>query len=125
MRTGHLQRKNARPLHRGSLPRKSHLKALAECARVLRERYPVERVILFGSAARGTAKRDSDLDLLVVTTRRIAWQEKHELMDDLFRLQDRIGILVSPMVVSRKDWDEGLYTVLPIHGEVSRDGIHA
>ena len=39
---------------------------LAEIARRISERFQPEKIILFGSYARGTAGKDSDADLLVV-----------------------------------------------------------
>jgi predicted nucleotidyltransferase len=43
------------------------LKAIADC---LRERYGAQRVILFGSAARGDESEHSDIDLLVIAETR-------------------------------------------------------
>jgi len=37
--------------------------------RKLSDRYAIERMILFGSHARGEARRDSDVDLIVVSPR--------------------------------------------------------
>lgn len=42
-------------------------KRLKSVAERLKERYGAQRVILFGSAARGEATEDSDIDLLVIS----------------------------------------------------------
>jgi len=42
---------------------------LSRCVRAFAEVLPVERVILFGSHARGQNRADSDVDLCVVTSR--------------------------------------------------------
>jgi NAD+ diphosphatase len=42
--------------------------ALAATVEVIRNRWPVERVILFGSKARGDDDSESDIDLLVITS---------------------------------------------------------
>ncbi len=42
---------------------------LRKAARRIRDRYPGARVILFGSAARGTSGTESDVDLCVVIDR--------------------------------------------------------
>ena len=41
--------------------------ALSSFVRRLRRRYRVERIILFGSRARGDALRDSDTDVVIVS----------------------------------------------------------
>ena len=41
---------------------------ILEAIRLLAEHSAVQRVILFGSYARGTAREDSDLDFLVIET---------------------------------------------------------
>ena len=41
------------------------LEQLARCKPTLVARYNVERLALFGSTARGTARADSDIDILV------------------------------------------------------------
>lgn len=47
------------------MDRDTLLKLLAEHKPVLAERFGVRRLALFGSLARGTARPDSDVDLLV------------------------------------------------------------
>jgi predicted nucleotidyltransferase len=97
--------------------------ALEEAVRLLKTRFPVERVILFGSKARGDAGPESDLDLLVLTTRELSWREQDSLVDSLFDIQLAHDVLLSPLAVARQDWENGPYKVLPIHAEVERDGI--
>ncbi len=41
----------------------------ARVAEAIRREFPDARIILFGSRARGTALRDSDVDLIVVSAR--------------------------------------------------------
>ena len=52
--------------------------ALEECLQAFNRVYPVHRVFLFGSHARGTPHRDSDVDLCIVA--------------EGFESQDRAGI---------------------------------
>ena len=46
--------------------------AIAAAVGLLRSRFPVERVMLYGSKARGTDDEESDIDLLVLTSRKLA-----------------------------------------------------
>ena len=43
-----------------------------------------EEIILFGSHARGDARSDSDLDLLVILETDLPYMERSSLIDDLF-----------------------------------------
>lgn len=100
-------------------------RAVEAAAAILRERFPVERVILFGSKARGDDDAESDIDLLVLTKCPLSWQERDEITNTLFDLQLRMGVLLSTMVVATKDWNEGVYQVMPIRDQIERDGVAA
>ncbi len=98
-------------------------RAIAAAAALLREKYPVEDVILFGSKARGEATRDSDIDLLILTRDRLSWPQRDQITNMLFDLQLEMGVLLSVLVVSVEEWNEGLYQVMPIREEIERDGV--
>ena len=79
---------------------------LERFVRELRDRYGdrIERIILFGSVARGEDRKDSDIDVLVITN------------DDSFRMQREIsdvvldilldtGVYVSVKVLSLDEYD--------------------
>ena len=99
--------------------------AIKAAGQVLLTRFPVERVILFGSKARGTDDAESDIDLLVLTSRELTWREREEVVDALYDIQLRYDVLLSPLVVPTAEWEVGLYSVLPLHHEIERDGIAA
>ena len=62
-----------------------------------------ERVILFGSYTEGGATADSDLDLLVVTTRPVSRKERLAWMESLFR---DVPLPVQVITISRQEFDE-------------------
>jgi predicted nucleotidyltransferase len=97
--------------------------AVEAAARLLRARFPVGRVVLFGSRARGRGDADSDLDLLVLTERALDWREREALVDALFQIELAYDVVLSPLVVARDAWEWGSYRVLPLHAEIERDGI--
>jgi predicted nucleotidyltransferase len=92
---------------------------------VLLAQFPVERLILFGSKARGTDDVESDIDLLVLTSRELTWQEREAIVGALYDIQLRYDVLLSPLVVPTTEWETGLYSVLPLHREIEREGIAA
>ncbi len=97
--------------------------AVERAARILRQRLPVERVILFGSKARGEDDAESDIDLLILTSRVPGSQDRDAAVDALFDLQLELGVVLSPVVIARDEWEHGLYQVLPLRQEVDRDGV--
>lgn len=97
--------------------------AVARAAGILRERFPVERVILFGSKARGDDQADSDIDLLVLTAKELDWKQHHAMVGILFDLEMELGVMLSPVVIATEEWEHGMSQALPLHDEVDRDGV--
>lgn len=98
--------------------------ALADLrARLFAELDFVEEIILFGSAARGTADAESDIDLLVLTKYAVPYQQRHRITAVLTDINDQYETNFSSLVVDRLEWDEGVMTVLPIKQEIERDGV--
>jgi len=93
-----------------------------EAARVLKSDLPVSRVIVFGSKARGTGGRDSDIDILVLTKCPVTPDLRAAVSEKLADINLRCDTSLSSVVVSEKDWSEGLVRYLLIHSEVERDG---
>jgi predicted nucleotidyltransferase len=63
----------------------------------------VALAFIFGSVARGTAKRDSDVDLLVVGDLSLG-----DIVDALAPAQERIGREINPTVYPRREFQEKL-----------------
>ncbi|WP_243137170.1 nucleotidyltransferase domain-containing protein [Desulfofundulus thermobenzoicus] len=97
--------------------------AIKEVKALLQSRFPVEELMVFGSAARGEAAEESDLDLLVLTSRPMSHSEKHAISDLIFEVNLSRGTNISILVVDRKTWETGLWSLLPIHQEIIRDGV--
>jgi len=100
-------------------------RAVEAASEILRRQFPVERVILFGSKARGDDDPESDIDLLVLTTRPVSAADKERMTDALFDLQIERGVVISKLVVPLDDWEHGLYQALPIRWQIEREGVAA
>lgn len=100
-------------------------RAIEAAVRVLRDQFPVEQVVLYGSKATGTDDAESDIDLLVLTSRELNWRERSRIVDALFDLQLELGVVISPLVISSHEWSQGRFAALPIHDEIERYGIAA
>ena len=103
----------------------SDRRAVEDAAALLRRQFPVAEIVLFGSKARGTDDRESDIDLLIVTSRLLSWRERRSVTEALFDLELKHDVVISTMIVFHGEWVDGPYTVLPIRREIDRDGVAA
>lgn len=72
--------------------------AIVAAAGMLRERFPVNGIYLFGSKATGRDDLESDIDLLVLTSRPLAWRERDGVTDALFDVEMQFDVVISTMV---------------------------
>ena len=96
--------------------------ALQEAATILTQRFPVERVILYGSKARGEADDYSDIDLVLLMASRLNWREEQAIVSTLFDLGMKYDMLFSSLRVPTEEWNGGIFTEFPIYQEILRDG---
>jgi predicted nucleotidyltransferase len=85
--------------------------------------FDIRQYILFGSKARGDASPDSDIDLLIVTGRELEHGERHMISHVLTDINLEYDTLFSFIAVEEKEWNGKLYSFLPIHINVEREGI--
>ena len=73
-------------------------KALNEFVNELKEKYgnKVEEIVVFGSYARGTAREDSDIDVLIVGNIKL-----DEVIDISFPILLKYGVYIAPIVMTR------------------------
>jgi len=75
---------------------------LAAIAERLRRDYHAERVILYGSVARGTETEESDVDLLIVAPTREHFYERMATVRKIMRPL-RAGLVLSPIVLTPQE----------------------
>lgn len=85
----------------------NHREVAEEFVRRLKRRYGdrIERVVLFGSVARGEARKDSDVDLLVVAPGD-RFLLRRELMADVIAYLLERGVYISVKVVTPQNLEE-------------------
>ncbi len=99
--------------------------AVRRAAELLRSQFPISQVILYGSKARGDDAADSDIDLLVLTRRPVAYHEKELMTQVIYPLELELGVVISMLIMSQSKWETGLCGAMPLHAEVLRDGVMA
>ncbi|MBC7325338.1 MAG: nucleotidyltransferase domain-containing protein [Moorella sp. (in: Bacteria)] len=98
-------------------------RALEEVKRRLKGEFPVERFIVYGSVARGEAREDSDLDLLVIASRPVSHREQYAMVDEVCEVNLEYGSNISLLIVDGDNWERGLLSAMPLRAEVERDGV--
>ena len=99
------------------------LSAVLDAADSLRARFPVERIVIFGSKVRGKDDDISDIDILVLTSRTVAWQEKSRIVRLLSAIGHQYDVLFDPVIHSLEEWNNGIPRYFPIHQEVEDEGV--
>jgi len=85
-------------------------------AAVVRQKFPVKKVILYGSHASGKGRKDSDIDVAVVVRRiegDLLLSEK-----ELFRLRRDIEPMIEPVLLEEDNDPSGFLAEILRTGEV-------
>lgn len=63
----------------------------------------VEKVILFGSNAKGNASEDSDYDILIIVKKNYKWELKNELIDLIYDFDLKYDLLTDIKIISKEE----------------------
>jgi predicted nucleotidyltransferase len=101
---------------------KKERNAIEAAARLLKKRFPIDNVILFGSQARGDADAHSDIDLLLISPTGLHWKDEKAVVDALFDIGMEHDVIFSPLFASSEEWEKGIFKAFPIFEEITREG---
>lgn len=89
---------------------------------VLTSAVPDGKIILFGSQARGNARKDSDWDLLILLDKAIIEASDFDRISyPLYELGWKEGEQFSPKLYTMKDWMKRSFT--PFYKNIEKEGI--
>ena len=84
---------------------------------------PGAKTILYGSEARGDARRDSDIDLLILVDKdKIPVEEEKEIIGRLSDFSLETGIIISSIILPKSNWENRPFKT-PFYINVMNEGI--
>ena len=93
-------------------------KLVEEYAKIVVKNMIVNKIILYGSYARGDYKKDSDIDVAVVVPRSSLSKDILEDMAKLFKLRREISTDIEPVLLIDEDDASGFLESISKYGEV-------
>ncbi len=96
---------------------------LQRIIRIVNDNDPNSEVYLYGSQARGDAKRLSDWDLLILLERtKIPFEVETRFMDEFYDLGLETGEIISPLIYLKSDWQSNR-SITPLYENIQREGV--
>ena len=83
----------------------------------------INKVIIFGSVARGEATEESDLDVLIITENPINYKDETAIFDITFFVNMEYDTNISVVVTPKEKWHSPMWSLLPIHQIIDKEGI--
>ena len=77
-------------------------------------------LILYGSRARGDAKKESDWDLLILTSKKRELSLENKIRDKIYDIELEYLEAVSAIILNDKEWND--MEITPFYKNVLREG---
>lgn len=89
----------------------------------IRRRDPEAMTLLYGSQARGEARADSDIDILIlVDGESLSPKRMESYTSPLNDIEWSTGVIISPIVMLKTDWERRRYKT-PFYLNINNEGV--
>ncbi|MBQ7634503.1 MAG: nucleotidyltransferase domain-containing protein [Bacteroidaceae bacterium] len=76
---------------------------------------------LYGSEARGDARPDSDIDLLILIDQpKVTDRDEDRIFAPLYQIELQTGVLINPIIMPKSEWGR---RVTPFYLNVENEGV--
>ena len=82
---------------------------------------PNIEIILFGSRARGDFGKESDWDILIVTSLHLEKEEKRLIRDVIFDIEIEIEEPISTIIYTKEEWET--YEITSLYQNIKTEGV--
>jgi len=96
---------------------------ILHCAEAVHRDYPDAKIILYGSQARGQAKPQSDLDVLILLSSDISSEKKNGIHDRLYEIGLECDIVISAIIKSISYWGQPISKATLLYQSIQSEGI--
>ena len=91
---------------------------------VVKQLYPEDRIILYGSRAIGDVQKDSDWDFLILIDKDIPEKEKLKIRYALFEIEWETDEVISSIIHSKNEWSNPIMQATPFYRNIVKEGIN-
>lgn len=87
------------------------------------ERAPDSGILLYGSAARGERREDSDYDVMVIVKPGLPPETRSQISEIAFSIGLEYNSVISTLVYTCEEWESPVCVGSPFHDRVSREAV--
>lgn len=98
-------------------------RALNKLITEIRGRWPGAKLKLFGSKVTGEFDEESDVDILIVLPGKVSQKTRKQIIGIVFEINLEVGSNISPLILSKDEWETGLVPLLPIYYYIEKEGV--
>ena len=95
---------------------------LSKMKNLISKEFAIEKIIFFGSRAKGKAKKFSDYDILVITTNDLNWQQKRRMSDLTLNIDLEFDVIIDIKIYSKNDIENYILEQTPFMQIVLSEG---
>lgn len=102
---------------------KNEKQALDQLTVDLNASWPGVKIMLFGSKVKGTADRESDLDILILLPCEVSEDLRRQIIHKVFEINLLLETNISSVILSENEWESEKFSILPIHSIIEEEGV--